>query len=359
MSAQFLIARRPDLSRIWPFVEERLAERLASLGEVSVCRADPETPLHEAADLRNVVGLAWFGGQVTAAALAAAPRLRMIGGVTDNAGFGLPLEQLAAREILLIDATRAWAPSVAEVALALALNGLRRIPQWHGQVAAGEPLWNFPTQQFCDDPRFVSGDLGTKQVGVIGLGQIGRRVAQWCVALGAGVVGYDPFLPSELIRSWGVQPTTMDALVETAEVVFVLVPPTPSARHLLSRERIFRLRAGSLVVVATRAHAVDFAALRERILRNELAGAFDVYDREPLPVDDPLRGRPNVIHTPHIAGRTRDANLRVADTIADDFARILQGIPPQAALRPEQIAVRVSQTALPAPDSNQGVSVHW
>lgn len=347
MSAQFLIARRPDLARVWPFVADRLVERLGPLGEVTVCSAEPTTPLHEVADLRDVVGLAWFGGQVTEATIDAAPRLRMIGGVTDNAGFGLPIERLATREITLIDATRAWAPSVAEVALALALSALRRIPQWHGQVAAGEQLWNFPTQQFCDDPEFVNGDLGTKRVGVIGLGQIGRRVAQWCVALGANVVGYDPFLSPELIRSWGVQPMTMDDLVETAEVVFVLVPPTPSARHLLSRERIARLRKGALVVVATRAHAVEFAALRERILRNELAGAFDVYDVEPLPVDDPLRDRPNVVHTPHIAGRTRDANLRVADIIADDFARILKGEQPQAALRPDQIAVRVSRTDLP------------
>lgn len=347
MSATFLIARRPDLARIWPFVEDRLVERLRPHGDVVVRVAEPGAPLHEVADLREVVGLAWFGGLVTEATIDAAPRLRMIGGVTDNAGFGLPLDRLAYREIYLIDATRAWAPSVAEVALALALNGLRRIPQWHGRVAAGEALWSFGTQQFCDDPNFVSGDLGTKRVGVVGLGQIGRRVAQWCVALGSTVIGYDPFVPSELVRSFGVQPSTIDDLVDIAEVVFVLVPPTPSARHLLSRERISRLQKGALIVVATRAHAVDFAALRARILANELAGAFDVYDVEPLPADDPLRNRPNVVHTPHIAGRTRDANLRVADTIADDFVRILQGEQPQAALRPEQIAVRVLRTDLP------------
>ena len=87
------------------------------------------------------------------------------------------------------------------------------------------------------------------------------------------------------------------------------------------------------------------AALRERILMDELAGAFDVYDVEPLPPDDPLRGRANVVHTPHIAGRTRDANLRVADVIADDFARILRGEAPQAALTPA--AMRVRTEAVP------------
>jgi D-3-phosphoglycerate dehydrogenase len=182
---------------------------------------------------------------------------------------------------------------------------------------------------------------------VIGLGAIGSRVARWCVALGATVRGFDPFVPEARVREWGVAPVELDRLVEESEVVFVLVPPTPSAKHLLNRERIGRLRQGALVVAVTRAHAIDMAALRERIVAGELAGAFDVYDIEPLPPDDPLRGRANVVHTPHIAGRTRDANLRVADLIADDFARIWRGEAPQAALTRE--AMRVRTEAVPVP----------
>ena len=86
--------------------------------------------------------------------------------------------------------------------------------------------------------------------------------------------------------------------------------------------------------------------LWERIPAEELAGAFDVYDVEPLSPDDPLRGRANVVHTPHIAGRTRDANLRVADVIADDLARILRGDAPQAALTREAMRVR-TEAAVP------------
>ena len=82
-------------------------------------------------------------------------------------------------------------------------------------------------------------------------------------------------------------------------------------------------------------------------LADELAGAFDVYDVEPLPPDDPLRDRANVVHTPHIAGRTRDANWRVADVIADDFARILRGEAPLAALTPEAMRVRTEAVRVP------------
>jgi D-3-phosphoglycerate dehydrogenase len=254
---------------------------------------------------------------------------------------------MTARGIPFIDATRAWGQSVAETALGLALGALRQIPQWHCRMAAREPLWEFPYAQFCDNPGFVNGDLGTKQVGVIGLGAIGSRVARWCVALGSTVRGFDPFVPEATVQSWGVEPVTLDRLVEESEVAFVLVPPTPSAKHLLNRERIGGLQKGALVVAVTRAHAIDMAALRERILADELAGAFDVYDVEPLPPDDPLRCRANVVHTPHIAGRTRDANWRVADVIADDFACILRGEAPQAALRLEAMRVRTEAVSVP------------
>src|SRR5213075_412515 len=110
------------------------------------------------------------------------------------------------------------------------------------------------------------GDLSTKQVGVIGLGAIGSRVARWCVALGATARGFDPFVPEARVREWGVEPAGLDRLVDESEVLFVLVLPTPSAKHLLNRERIGRLRTGALVVAVTRAHAIDMAALRERIL---------------------------------------------------------------------------------------------
>jgi D-3-phosphoglycerate dehydrogenase len=342
----FLFARTSTMEDHWPFVPERMAARLSELGEVQILNATRE-PLHRQTDLSRVWGLAWFGGAFTPECVAAAPNLQAVGGMTDNSGYGLPQEAMAQRGIPFTDATRAWAQSVAEIAIGLALGALRQIPHWHCRMAQGEPLWLYPYSQFCDNPNFVNGDLGTKQVGVIGLGAIGSRVARWCVALGSTVCGFDPFVPEARVREWGVEPAALDPLADNSEVIFVTVPPTPSAKHLLNRERIGRLRKGALVVAVTRAHAIDMAALRERLLADELAGAFDVYDVEPLPPDDPLRGRANVVHTPHIAGRTRDANLRVADIIADDFARILRGEAPQAALTVEAMRVRTEDIAVP------------
>ena len=344
-----VFARTENLERSWPFVPEALTARLNEIDEVRVVQVERGVPLGEATDLSHVSAIALFGGQLTEACLSRAPELKAVGGVLDNWGHrALPVDGMFERDIPIVDGTRAWAASVAEITLALTLNALRLIPQWHKRMASGERLWNFEYVQFCDNPDFVNGTLGTKTVGVMGLGQIGGRMASWCNALGSRVLGYDPFIPKSRLDELGVEGVEMDTLIDECEIVVVTIPPTPSATKILSRERIYRMRKGSLVVITTRAHAVDMDALRERIIANELAGAFDVYDNEPVPTDDLLRNRNNVVHTPHIAGRTRDANLQVAEVIGDDFERILNGEAPHARLSREAIDVRGSRTDLPA-----------
>ena len=351
---QFIFTRTPNLERSWPFLHEQMVKRLEALGVTLVLNTDNRAPLHEQVALNDAIGIVHFyGGSITEACIDAAPNLKVLGTMTDNTGHGIPFEALQARNIPVIESTRAWAQSVAECAFGLALSSLRRTAQWHKQLAQGERLWDWENpiwgpeklpvaHQFCDDPDFVNGDLGTKRIGVIALGQIGRKIAQWCRAFGATVTGYDPFVSDALLQEWDIQRVDMDELVDTSDIVFVAVPPTPSARHLLNRERIYRLRKGALVVVITRAHAVDMDALRERIAADELAGAFDVYDKEPLPLDDLLRNRDNVVHTPHIAGRTIDSNLRVADMIVDDFVRVLNGEAPLGELTPRLAEVRTA-----------------
>lgn len=345
---KFLFTRHPNLERSWPFLHEHMLKCLGELGEVVVLNSSGNDPIHRQTDMKDVVGLAYFGGgPLTAECINAAQNLRILAVLTDNTGHGLPLETLSERKIPIIDTTRSWAQSVAELSIGLALCALRRITQWHYKMANAELLWTYPYAQFCDAPDFVNGDLGRKPVGVVGLGQIGRRIAQWCRAFGSVVYGYDPFVPISVYNQLGVIPVEMDKMVELVDIIFIAISPSPSSKGLLSRERIYKLHPGALVVITTRAQPVDMVALRERILANELAAAFDVYDVEPLPVDDPLRGRDNVVHTPHIAGRTKDANHRIAELIRDDFERVLKGGRPLAELTLQAIAVKTQVKEIP------------
>ena len=274
--ARSLFVQHPYFVLGYPFLGDRLRRRLGEIGDVDEAELPRGVPLSSRLDLARYHFVFYSGGRLTAACVGAATSLKAVATYTDNTGADLPWPALE-----------------------------RRVPIWHNTLAGREPMRDFPVGQFCDDPSYVNGTLAAKRVGVIGLGQIGRRFAEYCLAFEASVVGYDPFLPRAQVESWGVEPVGVDDLVDRAEIVVVCVPPTPSARHLLDRERIGRLRTGAIVVVVTRAHAVDMVALRERIVRGELVGAFDVYDVEPLPTDDPLRGRPPAAHRrPH--GRSLD-----------------------------------------------------
>lgn len=221
-----------------------------------------------------------------------------------------------------------WGQSVAEYALGLTICALRRIPQaYAAMLESREPWRHAPDRgrpgrrgvQFCDDARFSNGTLGGKRVRVVGAGNIGARYASWCAAMGAQVAVWDPFAPDATFAAAGVHRRFhLCELVEDAEIFAPMVPLTESTRGLVPAEAVDGLPRGSLVVQVTRAAVCDTAALYRRVLNDELALAADVFDSEPVALDSPLLGRHNVVHTPHNAGRTRDANLAWVD---DQIAR--------------------------------------
>jgi phosphoglycerate dehydrogenase-like enzyme len=172
--------------------------------------------------------------------------------------------------------------------------------------------------QFSDDRRFTNGTIAGKRVRIVGAGNIGSRYASFAHTLGADVAAWDPFAPEpNFHRSGARRQWHLAELVKDADIFAPMLPLTEQTRGLVTASHLRALPRGCLVVLATRAAICDVAVLRSRVLADELALAADVFDVEPLPLDDPLLGRHNVVHTPHIAGRTLDANRQwVEDLIA-------------------------------------------
>lgn len=216
-----------------------------------------------------------------------------------------------------------WGQTVAEYALALTICGLRRIPQNHAAIRTSLAPWDYSPEasatgvrggQFGDDSRFCNGTVAGKRVRVVGAGNIGARYASWCAALGADVAIWDPFAADAPFAVAGAERRFHVAdLVADAEIFAPMVPLTDSTRGLITAELIDALPLHGLVVQVTRARVCDTEALYRRVLNDELALAADVFAPEPLPLDSLLLGRHNVVHTPHAAGRTRDANHAFAD----------------------------------------------
>ena len=224
-----------------------------------------------------------------------------------------------------------YGQSVAEMGLALTLCGLRRIPQTHHNIITDQKDWDYapaggigrPGKRghlFGDDSRFANGTLEGKRVRVVGAGNIASRYASFAHMLGADVAAWDPYAGEPCFHRAGARREYhLDRLVRDAEIFAPMVPLYNSTRGIVTRDHIETLPRGCLVVLVTRADICDMAAVRRRVLADELALAADVFDIEPLPLDDPLLGRHNVVHTPHNAGRTRQANEFYAAKLADQF----------------------------------------
>lgn len=158
---------------------------------------------------------------------------------------------------------------------------------------------------------------------IVGAGNIASRYASFVRMLGADVAAWDPYASEPCFhRSGARREWHLEELVRDADIFAPMVPLTDGTRGLVTAEHIRALPKGCLVVLVTRARICDTDALRERVLADELSLAADVFDVEPLPLDDPLLGRHNVVHTPHNAGRTRDANHRFAEALAVQFAPV-------------------------------------
>lgn len=216
-----------------------------------------------------------------------------------------------------------WGQSVAEFALALTLCALRRIPQTYADMMQRHDSWKYTPEvgepgkrgtQFGDDVNFVNGTLEGKRVRIYGAGNIGARYAAWCAAIGADVAMWDPFAKDATFAVAGVERCFhLPELLKDADIFAPIVPLRKETRGIINAELVESLPHGSLVVLCSRAGVCDTKALYRRVLNDELSLACDVFDVEPLPLDSPLLGRDNVVHTPHNAGRTKESNMTRAD----------------------------------------------
>ena len=268
--------------------------------------------------------------------LAAAPRLRMVGD-THGDRFAARVDVAAAfrRGIVVVDTTNGSSDPVAEWALALILIGLRNAGAHFRRLVAGELLW--PDREvFRQDPGYRNGELAGKTVGLIALGNVGRRLVWLLRPFGVRVLAADPGVPDVLGPALGLELTSLEGLLDRSDVVVCLVPLTAATHGLLDASAFARLRPGAVFVNVSRGAVVDTAALIQRLAAGDVIACLDVVDPEPLPVDSPLRALPNVFLSPHIAGVTAACESRFFDLMVDELQRVLAGSRPHYPLVPRE-----------------------
>jgi D-3-phosphoglycerate dehydrogenase len=185
-----------------------------------------------------------------------------------------------------------------------------------------------------DRKTYVGNELYKKKLGVVGLGKIGSHVARVAKAMGMEVMAYDPFISAERAQQLQVRLMALPALFAEADYVSLHLPRTPETENLVNAELLATMKPTARIVNCARGGIVDEAALAEAVQNGVIGGAaLDVYAKEPLAADSPLRGvAQRLILTPHLGASTEEAQENVAVDVAEQIRDVLLGLPARSAV---------------------------
>jgi D-3-phosphoglycerate dehydrogenase len=246
--------------------------------------------------------------KVTADLIEAAPRLRVVG----RAGIGLDnvdIEAASKRGIVVMNTPEGNVITTAEHTVAMLMALSRNIHQATTSMKAGQ--W--------EKKRFIGQEVYHKTLGIIGIGRIGRIVADRAIGLRMTVIAYDPHLDPESIQRLGVVPVDLEELYRRADYISVHTPMTRDTKGILNGEAFAKMKDGVMIINCARGGIVNEQDLCEAITSGKVAGAaLDVFEQEP-PGEHPLLKLERVICTPHLGASTGEAQENVAVAIAEQI----------------------------------------
>lgn len=226
------------------------------------------------------------------------------------------------------------ATATAEFSVGLMLAAARGIAASHVGLVGGR--WD--SDLFAYDA--VGPELEGATVGLVGAGAVGSRVARILLGFGARVLIHDPYAPAGSLPE-GVAHVDLAELLSSAQIVSLHARVTPETTGLIGAREIAAMPRGSVLVNCARGALLDYAALADALRDGHLhAAGLDVYDIEPLPADHPLRGLPNVVTTPHLAGASRQVAQRASAMVAAEAGRWRRGEAPAHCANPDVLSAR-------------------
>jgi D-3-phosphoglycerate dehydrogenase len=251
--------------------------------------------------------------KVTAKVLEKAELLQVVG----RAGIGVDNVDVPAasrKGVVVMNTPTGNAVTTAEHALSLLMSLARKIPQATASIRAGK--W--------EKNKFEGTEIAGKVIGIIGMGNIGRIVADRAQGLKLKPIVFDPVLSSEKAASIGAELVSLDELFERADFITIHAPLTPETKNMLGESAFKKMKKGVMIVNAARGGIVDERALAKAIVDGHVAGAaLDVFVKEPVEADNPLLKLEQVVLTPHLGASTAEAQDRVAQEIAEQVVEFL------------------------------------
>ncbi|MCH7969127.1 MAG: D-2-hydroxyacid dehydrogenase [Thaumarchaeota archaeon] len=229
----------------------------------------------------------------------------------------IDLDAAKAKNIRVINAVEAAMTSVAELVLGFMLALARQITIGDRGIRDGEWLKN----------ELVGTELKGKYFGIIGLGNIGKRLGRLAKGLHMNIIGFDVIpIDEEFSKDVGLMKTDLDTLLQSSDYVSLHVPLLDSTHHMIDAKKLSLMKKTAKIINTSRGGVIDEEALYEALKNGNLGGAaLDVFENEPA-IKNKLATLDNVILTPHIGAQTKEAQSLAANVIAEKIIQILRGI---------------------------------
>ena len=250
--------------------------------------------------------------------LARAPDLKAVIEVSGTFQTGLDYEACFDRGVEVLSCAPGFRQSVAEMALGLMIAGCRGIVDEHERFRAGSERW-------FNDNTGTDFSLYGQRIGFVGFGSIAQECVRLLAPFAPRIDAYDPWLRASGATFDGVGFHDLERVVTQNRLVVIAATPTEENHHLVSRKLVESMPRGTLVVVISRSHLVDFDALVEAAEAGRIRVASDVFPAEPVPKRADFRQAENVIWSPHRAAAVEGGRHPIGDMILHDVRAILAG----------------------------------
>ena len=235
-----------------------------------------------------------------------------------RAGIGVDnvdVEAATKKGIVVMNTPEANAITTAEHTITLMLSLARRIPEAHASLKEGK--W--------ERSKFKGIEIYGKTLGCIGLGNIGKLVAERAMGLKMNVIAYDPFLTQEAAEKLGVELVSIDDLLARADIITMHTPLTAETKDLINKDSFEKTKPGVIIINCARGGVINEEDITEAVKEGKIAGAaFDVFTSEPVEQDNPiLTIDENIVMTPHLGASTAEAQTKVGLAIAEQIVDFL------------------------------------
>jgi D-3-phosphoglycerate dehydrogenase len=256
-----------------------------------------------------------------------APNLLIVS--SNGAGFDpVDVDACTAAGVLVVNQSGGNANSVAEHALGMLLTLSKRI------LEADRVLRR---ERDVNRNALIGNEAQGKTIGIVGLGNVGCRIAELCKGLlHMNVIAYDPYLTAEEMAARGGEKVELDDLLRRSDFVSISCPLTRESRGMIGAREFALMRPHAFFITTARGFIHDEAALEDALRHRRIAGAgLDVWAKEPPPPDHPLLQFDNVLASPHTAGVTREARMNMGKIAAEQLLDALDGKRPPRIINPE------------------------